>query len=402
MVRVVDDPPIQLVPNALPAWQILVVDDDEQTYACTVFALRDLEAFGRPFALTRALSAAEARAILAERRDFAVILLDVVMETPHAGLELVADIRGKFAMVAPRIIIRTGQPGYAPELTVIRDYDLDGYLDKDQSTQTRLYSALLSALRCYQLIVNIDADRRGLRHIIDAAVEHGGRHGKESFAEKVLNFVATVSHEFRSSITSISAAVEILEDRISDTVNQPEFARIRRAIERLHALIESCAFENRLYASPPLQQFRQVDVARFIRDVIDETVPPSRSADVVFIGAANALSLMADPVLLETALSNLLDNAIKYSSVGSGIELRAEIDANVLVVTVSDRGPGIPENERHTVFEKFYRSPQSATVRGTGLGLHIVRQVAELHFGSVCVAPREGGGSVFTLRLPIR
>ena len=114
-----------------PVWTVLVVDDDDEVHHATMFALQNATVLERPLKLLHARSAAEARAILEDRgHEIAVVLLDVVMETPEAGLDLVAVIRRELELAEPRIILRTGQPGYAPELSVVRDYDINDYKTK--------------------------------------------------------------------------------------------------------------------------------------------------------------------------------------------------------------------------------------------------------------------------------
>ena len=144
-------------------WRVLVVDDDREVHAATAYALAGVEMLGRPLALHFAGSAAAARALLRARGDdFAVILLDVVMEADDSGLQLVRTIREDFGLSMPRIILRTGQPGYAPEFTVIRDYDINDYRTKSELTQTRLMSSLLAALRSYIHLQSLETNRRGL------------------------------------------------------------------------------------------------------------------------------------------------------------------------------------------------------------------------------------------------
>ncbi len=132
-----------------PPWRILVVDDEEQVHAVTRLVADDMTHEGRPLQVLSAFSAAEARRVLRETDDVAVILLDVVMETADAGLALVHDIRVAMGLEAVRIILRTGQPGYAPERTVITDYDINDYKAKNDLTADRLFTALVAALRGY-------------------------------------------------------------------------------------------------------------------------------------------------------------------------------------------------------------------------------------------------------------
>jgi signal transduction histidine kinase len=115
-----------------------------------------------------------------------------------------------------------------------------------------------------------------------------------------------------------------------------------------------------------------------------------------------AASIQVDPVKLQDALRNLVDNAVNYSPEGSRIDLAARLDGETVDLTVADQGPGLPEADVARVFERFYRVDQSRTrdPGGTGLGLSIVRQLVELHGGRVRAANRPEGGALFTISLP--
>ncbi len=131
--------------NALP-WNILIVDDDETVHATTELALAGVEIGRRPLKLLHAYSAAEGRALISGQTNISLVLLDVVMETQDAGLVLARAIREEFGRNDLRIILRTGQPGYAPEVDVRRHYAIDGYATKDSLTRSLLISALSDAL----------------------------------------------------------------------------------------------------------------------------------------------------------------------------------------------------------------------------------------------------------------
>ena len=149
-------------------WSILIVDDDEEIHRATMFALRGVVLFDRPLQFDSAYTANEARARLRAGR-YSCILLDVVMEADDAGLQLVGHIREQLGDRAVRIILRTGQPGYAPEVEVVQKYDINDYKAKSELTSSRLITALAAALRSYQQICTIEASRRGLEEIIGAA-----------------------------------------------------------------------------------------------------------------------------------------------------------------------------------------------------------------------------------------
>jgi len=177
---------------ARAGWRILIVDDDADVHTSTTFALKNVEMQGRPLEFLHAHSAAEAYALLAREPDIAVVLLDVVMERPDAGLQLVRRIREELGMIDVRIILRTGQPGYAPELEAIRGYDINDYRTKSELTRTKLYTAIAAAVRSYQQLRALDASRAGLEHILSAGTQLMTLHGVGDVAQGVLRQAATL------------------------------------------------------------------------------------------------------------------------------------------------------------------------------------------------------------------
>ncbi|MBS1208319.1 MAG: hypothetical protein H6R19_717 [Proteobacteria bacterium] len=173
-------------------WRVLIVDDDPDVHTTTTFALRGTEILGRTITFLHADSAAQARAMLENDRDIAVILLDVVMEEEDSGLKLVRVIREEFAMGETRIILRTGQPGYAPEMDAIRDYDINDYKTKSELTRNKLFTALTSAIRSYRQIRTINANRRGLDLIVRASGELLALSGLRNFAAGVITQMAAL------------------------------------------------------------------------------------------------------------------------------------------------------------------------------------------------------------------
>lgn len=172
--------------EALPHWLVLVVDDDEDMHRAVSLALRGGRVEGRPVRLLHAHSAEEARGVIADEEDLAVILLDVVMERDDAGLQLVQQVREELGRSAVRIILCTGQPGYAPELDSIRDYDIDDYKTKSELTQVRLFTAMTTALRAYRQLCMHEALLRGFERVIRASTELSKLHDTQHFAQEVL------------------------------------------------------------------------------------------------------------------------------------------------------------------------------------------------------------------------
>ena len=150
---------------ALPAprnvWRVMIIDDDEDVHSTTTFALGNLDMQHRPLEFVHAYSAAQAREMLKHEQEIAVILLDVVMEQDDAGLHLVRYIRETLKLADVRIILRTGQPGYAPEIDAIRDFDINDYKTKSELTRIKLFTTVTAAIRSYEQIRNINESRPG-------------------------------------------------------------------------------------------------------------------------------------------------------------------------------------------------------------------------------------------------
>lgn len=167
-------------------WRILIVDDDGDVHKATELAMQGLTVEGQPLVFLHASSAAQARQLLASEDDLAVVLLDVVMESEDAGLQLVRHIRDERHMNAVRIVLRTGQPGYAPEIETVQAYDINDYKTKSELTRTRLYTVLTAAVRSYRQIRALEANRRGLEMIVESSTALSRMRGLSRFAEGVV------------------------------------------------------------------------------------------------------------------------------------------------------------------------------------------------------------------------
>lgn len=183
-----------------PAWRVMIVDDDADVHASTTFALGGLELHGRPVAFLHAYSAREARAMLARETDLAVILLDVVMEQADAGLHLVRHIRSDLDMQDVRIILRTGQPGYAPEMDAINGYDINDYRTKSELTRTKLCTAITAALRSYEQIRELATGRNALARVIASSAALLSLHGVISVSSGVLDQLAGLIGQPRTGV----------------------------------------------------------------------------------------------------------------------------------------------------------------------------------------------------------
>lgn len=153
--------------SSTDTWKVMIVDDEDEIHTVTRFALSDYEYQGKSLEFIDAYTGAEAQQILAERKDIAVMLLDVVMESHDAGLQTVKHVREQLDNHFVRIILRTGQPGQAPEESVITDYDINDYKNKTELTDKRLFTTITTGLRSYADIMAIEHYRQNLEKMVE-------------------------------------------------------------------------------------------------------------------------------------------------------------------------------------------------------------------------------------------
>jgi len=219
-------------------WRVLVVDDDADVHSTTTFALANLEVQGRPLEFLHAYSAHEARELLGRVPGIAVVLLDVVMEQPDAGLQLVRHIRDTLGLQEVRIILRTGQPGYAPEMDAIRDLDINDYRTKSELTRTKLYTAVAAAVRCYQQLHTLAVGRVALERIARAGAELMNLHVPRDIARAVLSHAAAVLLQEPGGVLCVSdnGGLQVL-GAAGTCIAYEGGAMERHADRELHALV---------------------------------------------------------------------------------------------------------------------------------------------------------------------
>lgn len=187
-----ESPPEERRPERV--WRILIVDDDEAVHVVTRLVLRGKVVFGRALELVGFTSAREALEYLAKESDVACILLDVVMEENDSGLKLVRHLREEIGNDATRIVLRTGQPGQAPESKVIVDYAINDYKEKTELTEQKLFTTVVTAIRSYRDIVTIAESREGMRTMVGAAAELFSVRSPDLFAKTALETLLSLPH----------------------------------------------------------------------------------------------------------------------------------------------------------------------------------------------------------------
>jgi two-component system, OmpR family, phosphate regulon sensor histidine kinase PhoR len=221
------------------------------------------------------------------------------------------------------------------------------------------------------------------------------------------DFVANVSHELKTPITSIKGFVEtLIQDRPKDPAEAERFLQIiARHADRLTAIIEDLLLLSRIEQD---QEGAQVEMQPWpMQDILQPAVQAceARAAErgmTIRLVCPDDLTVVLNAHLMEQAVLNLINNAVKYGDANTDIEVAAGREDASVFIRVSDHSPGIDEEQLPRLFERFYRvdKGRSRSEGGTGLGLAIVKHIAQVHRGAVLAESRRGVGSVFTIQLP--
>jgi two-component system sensor histidine kinase SenX3 len=221
------------------------------------------------------------------------------------------------------------------------------------------------------------------------------------------DFVANTSHELKTPVGALALLAETVEDAADDPEAVRRFAgRMRQEAARLTNLVQDMITLSRIQAAEPVPDPVPVELDAVVAEALDRCRMKASARGIELAASgSHGLWVLGDEDLLVTALRNLLENAVAYSPDKTRVGIttrRAGRDA--VEISVADQGIGIPERDLERIFERFYRvdAARSRATGGTGLGLAIVKHVTAAHGGKVTVVSKEGAGSTFTLRLPLR
>jgi two-component system OmpR family sensor kinase len=215
-------------------------------------------------------------------------------------------------------------------------------------------------------------------------------------------FAADAAHELRTPLTALNLQVQLAERAQGDEDRARAFERLRQGIRRATRLVQQLLTMARLdpdaAAAPPAA----VEVGTLVTSVVDEarTTARERSVELACGDTSGGATVSGSEDALRILFNNVVDNAVRYTPPGGRVSVVCERDGDSVQVAVQDTGPGIPEEERERVFDRFYRG-RSAAGSGTGLGLAIVSQVAEMHRGRVALETGPEGGLRVLVRLPL-
>ena len=239
------------------------------------------------------------------------------------------------------------------------------------------------------------------RHEADLSAKLEREH---EMSEMKTRFISVTSHEFRTPMAAAMGSVEILAnhlDRLSPEKRRELLARITTSLERMAAMLDEILLLNRIDANRVQTQLALLDLGSFVQHAIEEIRLGDRDQHrFEFYATGDAMTFPSDANLLQHILSNLLSNAVRYSPAGTLVTVQLTSGVEQAELFVEDKGIGISESDRERIFEPFERGSNVGTIKGTGLGLNIVKRMIALLGGTVTLTAVESGGSRFTITLP--
>jgi two-component system, OmpR family, sensor histidine kinase CreC len=219
--------------------------------------------------------------------------------------------------------------------------------------------------------------------------------------QHISEYVQTLTHEIKSPLSAIRGAAELLREPMPETERRRFLANVERESQRLQELVDRLLELSTLEMQHRLERVETIDLRQVVTEAVETAQPAAARRRVVLKVTGDApAAIEGNRFWLVRAVTNLIDNAIDFSPDGETIDITLTTNADSVELRVRDRGPGVPAYAIDKVFDKFYSlaRPQSKK-KSTGLGLSLVREIAELHYGSVTLANANGGGAVAVLKL---
>jgi signal transduction histidine kinase len=391
-------------------WKILVVDDDTDVHRATKLALSDFYFMNKGVELLHAETTTDAKQALYKNPDIAVAILDVVMEDDNSGLNLVSFIRDELGNGNVRIVLRTGQPGIAPEKSLIVGYDINGFLEKSELTIQRLYSTMVTCLRTYGHIIALEHANRALKEEYERRLLAEEKMAESDRQAAIGLAVTQIIHGAKNILNALEGGKYIIETALkSDNLKlmKEGWDVTMIGITRMEALTHDLL---------DLSRFNQLDLkSNSLNRLVDEVVRACENSPVCHSSPDVEVTSVLDPSLrdirfdylaLHTALLNLVSNAVdtcrdkKHEDDTKGkvvVRTYTEDDA-FAVLEVRDNGCGIKPENMANIFKLFF---STKCTKGNGLGLPITKKVVEEHGGTLNVNSEYGKFTMFIIRLPI-
>lgn len=282
----------------------------------------------------------------------------------------------------------------------IQNGELDVRVDLDMSEEWKTVSNSFN-----RMVAGLTDQQRHLEKEIQKAVAdlNDAYQQLKTIEQYRQDFFANITHDLKTPITAIKGAQEILSKQLNGSAHTTYLDIIQRNTEKLLKMVKDILACSKIESGTLEIQKKQEDIAEVLEDTILMIMPVAweNGVDIRYEVPATPIYVHGDRGLLEQAITNLLSNAIRFSSEGSTVDVGLETREHRVLLTIRDFGPGIPEDQRELVFEKFFRRPNEKAGEGIGLGLAIARGIITAHGGFITIStPAHGKGSIFTIELP--
>jgi len=390
-------------------WKVMIIDDEEDVHQITHFVLEDYVYQGKRIELISAYSSEEAKQLYRQHANTALMLLDVVMETNDAGLQFIKYIREIEKNRFVRIVLRTGQPGYAPEKEVILKYDINDYRNKTELTDQRLFTVMTASLRAYADIMTIEAYRQHLEAKVAARTQELELKNQQlmQLNQDKNEFLSIAAHDLKNPLATIQTLANMIKTSLHQ-LTQEQLIRFAHLIEisseKMFLLIKNLLDVNtiesgHIHLSPEL-----FDLCHLVHTLVEDYRERARVKNITLHMHCieGKYAVFADPVATTQALENILSNSIKFSPPGKHVYIRLTRDHRMIRCEIEDQGPGLSAADQAKLFGKFARLTPRPThnEHSTGLGLFIVKRLVEAMKGQIWCQSELGQGCVFIVSLP--
>ncbi len=385
-------------------WKLFIVDDDKDIHTVTKLALKDLKFKDKGISFESAYSAKEAIELLKTQSDFAIILLDIGMETGDAGLEVANFIRKQLDNNIARIIIRTGQPGDIPEKEIIDNYDINDYKSKTDLTVEKLFTAIRTAIAQFDQINDLATLNKELEDRVEQAIAKQKEQQNKLYAQnrniqmnELLNMIA---HQWRQPLSRISAVTSQLKLSLAlDEIDPDDFNEQVSRIEEYTQTLSSTIDEFRKMYEPshrsaatPLYKLLEKSAAIISNSFNEQNI---------------AISIQGDEELSQRLITgefyqvilNILKNSqeafLKQETPSATIDISMTQNRDKLHIEIKDNAGGIEADVIERIFDPYFSTKDEKI--GHGLGLYMSRNIVEQQCQGELIARNIDEGTCFTI-----
>lgn len=366
-------------------WHVLSIDAVSSVNQMTRRALENGEFLGKNITVLNANSIQQAKCVLTDNDDIAVVLLDTMNDGLEESLSFIRFIRDTLKNYRTRIILRTGYPDTLPEISLIENYEIDGYLSKEAMPAMQIKIAVMTAIRAYHQIITT--------------------------AEVLRSLAGSIAHETRNPLAQVKYTLDAIKNIIPGSFDRTTSLSIsheqsRELLQLIQQGLTSIKRGERVIveamnevSNKPVdpKTFSYLSAAKTSQKAIDESVEPINAKDKISLVIAKDFTFKAEETLYIFILLNLIKNAVYYLKDHPQSFITITVDGNTNTIKVRDTGPGIPSHMLPYLFNSFFTSGKEG---GTGLGLAYCKRTMQAFGGDITCDSVVNEFTEFTLSFP--